>query len=462
MMQMTDIERDIQEPTPEVGEASAGALEQYLRSIRAIPVLTREESYEIAKVLEAEEKTFRAELFSVPATAQAVLARWEERRNAGLVTAALSAGYRDGTGHDWGRHIDIKLRRLARLVAEREALGKSPQARERAGELDTQIAKVLGQSNLSFELLREIFGEFQRARSEPRARRALGIGHSATRATLDRAQSALERLEEAKRTFTSHNLKLVVKCAKRYRNMGVPFLDLIQEGNLGLVRAVEKFDYRRGFKFATYAVWWIEQALVRAIQNTSRTVRVPSHVYELQLRYRRLRQELRQRMRREPTREEYAEALEISMADLARLEASMKPILSTEATVPGTEDFKLEDVLEDEDARDPSEEIDMLEVRRELERHVAGLDPRERTILEWRFGLSGDEPLTLQEIGERMGLSRERVRQLETRALWRLRDEREVRRLVASIDLELPEDDGRRDRTRRERAPWRPAPAPVH
>jgi RNA polymerase primary sigma factor len=233
----------------------------------------------------------------------------------------------------------------------------------------------------------------------------------------------------------------VVKNAKRYRNMGVPYIDLIQEANLGLIRAVEKFDYRRGFKFSTYAVWWIEQALIRAIQNHSRTVRVPSHIYELQLRYRRIQQRLRQRLGRLPQREEMAAALEVDLPALDRIVTSMKPIVSTQATLPGTDEFTLEDSLYDEDAADPVDSIDRFELGREVESVLAALDPRERKILEWRFGLDGEDPRTLAEIGQSIGLSRERVRQIESRALKRLSEEDQVQRLLASLDLPTPEPD---------------------
>jgi RNA polymerase sigma factor (sigma-70 family) len=232
-----------------------------------------------------------------------------------------------------------------------------------------------------------------------------------------------------------HNLRLVVTQAKRYRNMGVPYVDLIQEGNLGLMRAVEKFEYQRGFKFSTYAVWWIEQALVRAIQSVSRTVRVPSHIYELQLRMRRVEADLRQRLGRHPGSQELAKALDVpeDMVELTRMSAY--PIGSLEAPLPGTDDLRLEDALADDEVDDPAEIHDEQTLRNALTRELETLAPRERAILEARFGLEGGEPPTLEEIGQQMGLSRERVRQIEHRALSRLRERGAIRNLGVAFEL---------------------------
>jgi RNA polymerase sigma factor (sigma-70 family) len=394
-------------------------------------------------------------MVAIPATAREILERWYERRRSGRVTAALSAQFRDGTGRDYGRQIDASLGKVEKLLADRDAVtgSRSQRAKSRLATIDAQIAQVLGAANIAFELLLEIHRRFQeigsagRKGSDADTRRRLGLGLPSARANLARAERALARLDETKQYFVTHNLKLVVKNAKRYRNMGVPYIDLIQEANLGLIRAVEKFDYRRGFKFSTYAVWWIEQALIRAIQNHSRTVRVPSHIYELQLRYRRIQQQLRQRLGRLPKREEMAAALEVDLPALDRIVTSMKPIVSTQATLPGTDEFTLEDSLYDEDAPDPVDSIDRFELGREVESLLAALEPRERKILEWRFGLDGEDPRTLAEIGQSIGLSRERVRQIESRALKRLSEEDQVQRLLASLDLPTPEpgDDDPKD-----------------
>jgi RNA polymerase sigma factor (sigma-70 family) len=433
---------------PRAPSDSEDTLHQYIRSIAKIPVLSKEQTYELARAMEVQELAFRGAMLALPATARALVDRWHERRRAGHVTAALSANFRDGSGRDYGRQIDASLGKVEKLLAERDdlAASRSRRAAARIPAIDTQVAEVLGAAGIGLEVLLEIYRGFQELRSAGRAgtaartRRRLGLGLPAARASLARADRALALLEETKQTFVTHNLKLVVKNAKRYRNMGVPYIDLIQEANLGLIRAVEKFDYRRGFKFSTYAVWWIEQALIRAIQNHSRTVRVPSHIYELQLRYRRVQTELRQRLGRLPRRDEMAAALEVEPQALDRIVSSMKPIVSTQATLPGTDEFTLEDSLADEDAADPVDGIDRFELAREMERLLDALEPRERKILEWRFGLDGEDPRTLAEIGQAIGLSRERVRQIESRALKRLSEEDQVQRLIASLDLPMPDE----------------------
>ena len=422
---------------------TADSLEQYIRSLGSPRVLTREETYELAREMEAEREAFLAELEAVPGAAIRLLERWQKRRARGHVTAALSARYRDGSGKDWGPQVDRGMARVERLVRRRDRAlaGELSDPTKVAASAERALSRAVRETGIAFEVMVEIHGELERLRRGPRTRRAteqrrrLGLAEPANRARLDRAAQALSRLDEAKKKLVVHNLRLVIKQAKRYRNMGVSYLDLIQEGNLGLIRAAEKFDHRLGFKFSTYAVWWIEQALVRAIQNTSRTVRLPSHIYELQMRLNRVRRELRGRLGRGPTRAELAEALEVTPELVDRLISSSQPIASTQSTLPGTDEFTLEDVLPDESVGDPVEVIDHVELSGRLAEAVDELDDRARQILEARFGLGGQAPLTLQEIGERLGLSRERVRQLESRALARLRQDVRTRDLGASIDI---------------------------
>jgi RNA polymerase sigma factor (sigma-70 family) len=422
---------------------ATSSLDLYIRSIRHIPVLSREETYELARGLEAEEASFRKAVASLPAVAEGVLARWHERRSSGRVTAALSARYREDGTSSAGRALDAQLHEVERLLEERKTWSarKGERARARVARLEREVGETLTRAGVALPVLIEVYRELTSLRDAPadavvRAqRRQQGLGKPAARAALAQAERALVRRDELKNTFMRHNLRLVVNQAKRYRNMGVPYVDLIQEGNLGLMRAVEKFEYQRGFKFSTYAVWWIEQALVRAIQSVSRTVRVPSHIYELQLRMRRVEAELRQRLGHHPGAKDLAKALDVpeDMVELTRMSAY--PIGSLEAPLPGTDDLRLEDALSDEGVEDPAEVHDEQTLRNALTRELETLSPRERAILEARFGLEGGEPPTLEEIGQQMGLSRERVRQIEHRALSRLRERGTIRNLGMAFEL---------------------------
>jgi RNA polymerase primary sigma factor len=430
-------DRIFKESSPEGERPDApDTLDQYVRSLRSPRVLSREETYDLAREMESAKEEVLSELYALPGTALLVVERWQTRRERGHVTAALSARYRDGTGKDWSPTIDRAMGRISRLLEKRGDLASTGDA-----ELEARITQALRRADIAFEIVLELRKELAEAAQSTADAARLGLGQRAARVHLTRAETAIERLDAAKQTFVVHNLRLVIKHAKRYRNMGVAYVDLIQEGNLGLIRAVEKFDYRRGFMFSTYAVWWIEQALVRAIQNTARTVRVPPHIYEIQIRTGKLREQLRKELGRVPERSELAEALEIAPEELDRVTGSMQPIASTHSVLSGTEDLTMEDLLADEDTVDPVEEVNLHELRRLLSGIVASLDPRERQIVEGRFGLHGESPLTLQQIGERMGLSRERVRQLETRALGHLREKVAPLGLMASIDLPLAESD---------------------
>jgi RNA polymerase sigma factor (sigma-70 family) len=421
---------------------AASSLDHYIRSIRHIRVLSREETYDLARGLEADERSFREAVATLPAVAEGVVARWHERQGAGRVTAALSARYREDGTASAGKALDAQLAKVESLLAERATWSarKGPRAQSRVTRVEEQIAATLTRADVALAVLIEVYRELLALRDATDAAqraewRRRGLARPQARAAIAKAERALTHRDELKNVFMEHNLRLVVTQAKRYRNMGVPYVDLIQEGNLGLMRAVEKFEYQRGFKFSTYAVWWIEQALVRAIQSVSRTVRVPSHIYELQLRMRRVEARLRQRLGRVPSSRELSEDLNVpeEMVELARMSAV--PIGSLETPLPGTDDLRLEDALADEETEDPAETHDERTLRSALLRELETLSPRERAILEARFGLEGGEPPTLEEIGQQMGLSRERVRQLEHRALARLRERNAIRRLGSDFEL---------------------------
>jgi RNA polymerase primary sigma factor len=241
---------------------------------------------------------------------------------------------------------------------------------------------------------------------------------------------AIERGDlAAKERLINSNLRLVVANARRYQNLGLSLLDLIQEGILGLIRAAEKFDWRKGFKFSTYATFWIQQALQRAIDAHSRTIRIPTALAQLERKVARTQRELATRLGREPTDEELAEGAELALEEIARLRQAPRAVTSLDRPVGDEQDVTLGELLPSEGASIEEEvEISLREgaIRRAVER----LPATERSVLKLRFGINGDEPTSLERIAERLELSESRVRQLEGRALERLASERELESLA--------------------------------
>ncbi|MDX9715735.1 MAG: sigma-70 family RNA polymerase sigma factor [Dissulfurispiraceae bacterium] len=402
------------EEEPEEYERAEDLVQAYFNSMGDISILTKDEETDLAKKLEQGRDIIKETVITLP--------MYEK------IKAVIESEDEEGILSEEEKADEGLLKTMIRLEEVVEVIEIADNKCTKYGSLKQLRAAVnekkkKGTNTKKLDLIvKDVAADYKRVEAE------VGIKVDALKDMWNRISKARYLLTEAKNELITRNLRLVVNIAKNYVGRGLPLLDLIQEGNIGLMKAVDKFKYEKGFKFSTYATWWIRQAITRALIDQTKTIRVPVHMMEFYNRVTKATRELTQLMGREPTNEEIAKKLVVPVRKVEEVFRAIQDPIALQTPI-GDEDTELEDFIGDKTSPSPYNEAERIETSEQIQRVLRTLTPKEETVVRMRFGIGVDRDHTLEEVGRFLSITRERVRQIEAKALRKLKHPSRLRAL---------------------------------